>query len=52
MTIALWFMIIIMATYSGSFSISLWKDKNKSGSIVIMIFALFILVAPYFVLMK
>ncbi|MEO2074827.1 MAG: hypothetical protein ABGX20_05465 [Bacillus sp. (in: firmicutes)] len=52
MTIALWFMIIIMAAYSGAFSISLWRDKNKSGSAMIMIFALFILVVPYFVFMK
>jgi hypothetical protein len=52
MTIALWFIIILMVSYSVAFSISLWKDKNKSGAVVIMVFALFILIAPYFVLMK
>ncbi|MDQ1146619.1 hypothetical protein QE429_003446 [Bacillus sp. SORGH_AS 510] len=52
MTIALWFMIILMAVYGGAFSISLWRDKNKNGSIVMMFMTLFILVAPYFVFMK
>jgi hypothetical protein len=52
MTFAMWVMIILMTVYSAAFSISLWKNKNKGGSLFIMLLALFILIAPYFILFK
>jgi hypothetical protein len=47
-----WALAVVMFFYSASFSVTLWKEKNKPGSIVIMIFALFTAVGPYFVMMK
>lgn len=47
-----WILVLIMFCYSAFFSVTLWKEKNKGGSVIIMIFALFIAIGPYFILMR
>ncbi|WP_453994814.1 hypothetical protein [Bacillus nitroreducens] len=48
----IYLLMLIMLIYTIGFSISLWKDKNKLGSVVIFGFALVIAVAPFFTLLK
>ncbi|MFP3917238.1 hypothetical protein U5N28_05440 [Lysinibacillus telephonicus] len=39
---------MIMLIYSVGFSITLWKEKNKVGSIAVFILALLIAIIPLF----
>jgi hypothetical protein len=52
MNIVLWVIVIIMFLYGGAFSVTLWKEKQKSGSIVIMVCTLFIGIGPYFIFLS
>lgn len=48
MTIVVWLLMIGMFLYTVGFSIELWRQKNKSGSIAVFILAISIVVAPFF----
>lgn len=41
-----------MFFYSVGFSVTLWKDKNKLGSIVVFILALLIVITPFFSVLR
>jgi hypothetical protein len=43
--------IIIMFFYTAGFSVQLWKDKNKLGSVTVFIMALTIAIAPFFTIL-
>ncbi len=48
----IYLMMTITTLYAVGFSISLWKDKNKPGSIVVFGLALIIAIAPFFTIIK
>ncbi|MCC3356634.1 hypothetical protein [Bacillus sp. REN16] len=52
MRIFIYLMMIIMFSYTAGFSVSLWKDKNKPGSIVVFGLALLVAIAPFFTILK
>ncbi|WP_218962739.1 hypothetical protein [Fredinandcohnia onubensis] len=52
MTAITYLLLIIMFLYTIMFSVSLWKDKNKSGSIVVFGLAIIIAIGPFFTIFK
>ncbi|MDR4889031.1 hypothetical protein RGU12_16085 [Fredinandcohnia sp. QZ13] len=52
MNLFIYLMMTILFAYTTGFSISLWKDKNKPGSIVVFGLALVVAVAPFFTILK
>jgi len=48
MNIVIGIVVFIVFIYTAGFSLSLWKDKNKPGSFAVFIFAISILVVPFF----
>ncbi|WP_180271193.1 hypothetical protein [Fredinandcohnia onubensis] len=48
----IYLMMTIAILYTVGFSITLWKDKNKPGSIVVFGFALIIAIAPFYTIIK
>lgn len=52
MNIFVYVMMIIIFLYTTGFTVSLWKDNNKIGSIVVFMLALVVAVAPFFTILK
>lgn len=52
MTLFIYVMMTIMFVYTAGFAVTLWKDKNKSGSIVVFGLAMTIAIAPFFTVLK
>lgn len=52
MTAFTYLLMIIMFLYTVMLSVSLWKDKNKSGSIIVFGLALIIAIGPFFTILK
>ncbi|CAM5200236.1 putative protein OS=Ureibacillus acetophenoni OX=614649 GN=SAMN05877842_1277 PE=4 SV=1 [Ureibacillus acetophenoni] len=47
MNIFVWLMIIGIFLYTIAFSIELWRQKNKTGSIAVGFLAISIIVVPF-----
>ncbi|MEH7379865.1 hypothetical protein V7138_05225 [Bacillus sp. JJ1533] len=52
MKLFIYLMMTIIVAYTVGFSVSLWKDKNKPGSIVVFGLALVVAVSPFFTILK
>ncbi|MEH7223167.1 hypothetical protein V7112_05070 [Bacillus sp. JJ1566] len=52
MKLFIYLMMTIMFAYTAGFSVSLWKDKNKPGSLVVFGLALIVAIAPFFTIIK
>ncbi|GGA87553.1 hypothetical protein [Ornithinibacillus halotolerans] len=52
MTIVIVTVILIMFFYTLGFSITLWNEKNKIGSITVFILAVAIMVIPFSTFLK
>ncbi len=48
MTIILWILVFLIFLYTIGFALTLWKDKNKVGSIAVFILALVTIIIPFF----
>lgn len=44
--------MISIFLYTASFSITIWKEKNKVGSIAVFTLALIVAIAPFFTILK
>ncbi|MEN2766640.1 hypothetical protein [Ornithinibacillus xuwenensis] len=52
MKLLIWAVMLIMFTYTIGFSITLWKEKSRAGSIIVLIIALAIAVSPFFTVLR
>ncbi|MDY0406051.1 hypothetical protein P5G51_012210 [Virgibacillus sp. 179-BFC.A HS] len=52
MQILLALIAFVMFFYTGGFAISMWKNKNKIGSIPIFMMAIAIAVLPFFITLR
>ncbi|MEC1637892.1 hypothetical protein P9E76_06985 [Schinkia azotoformans] len=52
MKIFVYVMMIIIFLYTAGFSVTLWKEKSKVGSIVVFTLALVVVIAPFFTIIK
>ncbi|MFO1443709.1 hypothetical protein KDN24_10905 [Bacillus sp. Bva_UNVM-123] len=52
MTIIIWVSLIILFIYTFGFSISLWNNKNKTGSIAVFLLAIATIVCSFFSVLK
>ncbi|MCS0669944.1 hypothetical protein [Cytobacillus firmus] len=43
-----WGIMIVVFMYTAGFAFKLWQNKNKAGSIAVLILALAIAVMPFF----
>jgi hypothetical protein len=48
----IWGMVILVCFYSLAFGVTLWKQKNKPGSIVVILLSITSLILPYFTYVK
>ncbi|HWL24433.1 MAG TPA: hypothetical protein VNR38_11900 [Ureibacillus sp.] len=48
MNVFVWITMIGMFLYTVGFSIELWKQKNKLGSIAVSVLAVSIVIVPFF----
>jgi hypothetical protein len=44
--------MIVMFVYTAGFSIQLWKEKNRIGSITVFIMALTLAILPFFTILR
>ncbi len=52
MTLFIYVMMTIMFVYTAGFGVTLWKDKNKPGSVVVFGLAMTIAIAPFFTILR
>ncbi|MCH1627374.1 hypothetical protein [Fredinandcohnia quinoae] len=52
MNIFIFIVVFAVFIYTVGFSISLWKDMNKIGSIMVFILALVVIIVPFFTIIK
>jgi 4-amino-4-deoxy-L-arabinose transferase-like glycosyltransferase len=52
MNIFVYSIMTIVFVYTAGFGVSLWKEKNKAGSVVVFLVALVVVVTPFFTLLK
>lgn len=48
MTILVWVSVVMISVYSLAFAVTLWKQKNRIGSIGVIVLSCACLVLPYF----
>lgn len=51
MNIIIYAIMISIFFYTAGFSVTLWKEKNKMGSTVVMLLALVVVVTPFFTIL-
>ncbi|WP_157052509.1 hypothetical protein [Ornithinibacillus contaminans] len=52
MNLLIWSVMITMFLYTAGFSITLWKEKNKLGSIAVFLMAISIVITPFFTVLR
>ncbi|MGA9227946.1 MAG: hypothetical protein WB217_16490 [Mesobacillus sp.] len=52
MIFLIWGAVALICFYSILFAVTLWKQKNKPGSIVVIMLSIGCLVLPYFTYIK
>ncbi len=52
MTYIIYLAVIGVVIYTWGFALSLWRQKNKSGAIVVVVMSVIALVLPYFTYIK
>ena len=52
MIFLIWGTVILVSLYSFALAVTIWKQKNKVGAIVISFLSLTILILPYFTYIK
>ncbi|MFE8697490.1 hypothetical protein ACFYKT_14195 [Cytobacillus sp. FJAT-53684] len=52
MTMLIWIVMILLFLYTIGFSISLWREKNKAGSIAVFVLAGATVASAFFGVLK
>ncbi|MFD2043909.1 hypothetical protein ACFSTA_05065 [Ornithinibacillus salinisoli] len=52
MNIAIWFVILLVNVYTLGFSVTLWKEDSKIGSITMFLVAVAIVISPFFSVLR
>jgi hypothetical protein len=52
MLFVIWGGVVLVSMYSLAFGVTLWKQKNKPGAIVVILLSFSSLVLPYFTYVK
>ncbi|UYZ21341.1 hypothetical protein [Mesobacillus jeotgali] len=52
MIFLIWGAVLLVSLYSFAFAVTIWKEKNKAGAIVISVLSISILILPYFTYIK
>lgn len=52
MIVLIWGAVLLVSVYSFVFAVTIWKEKNKAGAIVVSLLSVAVMILPYFTYIK